>query len=127
MKAVLELFRDQILNDFLPIFCNHPSRAWGADGFTADWSKITEEDAADFLRGIQGGLVEHVGRGQYRAPRSPHKEQLFWSGSTKTHPRPISLWIEPIIGIAVLARLHFGLGWPKQSLGTETKDGAFDV
>src|SRR5581483_4665776 len=35
---------------------------------------------------------------------------------------------EPIITVAVLARLHFELGWPKELLGTQTKGGwAFDV
>jgi hypothetical protein len=127
MTSALHAFRNRILNDFLPTFCNDPSRSWGADGFKADWCKICELDAADFLRGIDGGLIKHVGRGQYLAPRSYAKEQFFWSGAKQKTPRPMTLWVEPIITIAVLARLHFDLGWPKKLIGTQTKDWAFDA
>lgn len=124
---VLQAFQDRILNDFLPTFCNDPSRFWTADGFKADWHKISEVDAADFLRGIDGELIKHVGRGLYRAPRSHASEQFFWSGAKRKKPRPITLWVEPIITIAALARLHFDLCWPKESIGTQSKDWAFDV
>lgn len=125
---MLQSFQDRIVNDFLPTFCNDPTRAYGADGFRPDWEKVSEVDAADFLRGIDGGLVKHVGRGLYRAPRSRAGEQFFWSGLKRKKPRPITLWVEPIITVAVLARLHFALGWPKELLGTQTeKDWAFDV
>lgn len=127
MKAPSQAFQDRILNDLLPTFCNDPSRAWGTDGFKADWHKISEIDAADFLRGIDGSLVKHVSRGLYKALRSKAREQFFWSGSKKMTPRPITLWVEPIITVAVLARLHFDLGWPKELLGTQSKGWAFDV
>jgi hypothetical protein len=39
----------------------------------------------------------------------------------------MTLWVEPIITVAVLARLHFDLGWPRELLGTQSKDWAFDV
>jgi len=121
-----QAFQDRILNDFLPIFCT--SRSWSTDGFKADWSKISEVDATDFLRGFSGGLLKHEGRGLYRAPRSYASEQFFSSGSKQKNPRHITLSVEPIITVAVLARLHFELGWPKESLGTQTKGGwAFDV
>jgi len=35
--------------------------------------------------------------------------------------------VEPVITVATLARLHFDLGWPKELLGTQSKDWAFDV
>lgn len=120
-------FRDRILNDFLPTFCNDPSRSWDAAGFKQEWHKICEVDAADFLRGIDGELVKHEGRGLYRAPRSHASEQFFWSGAKQKTPRAITLWVEPIITVAVLARLHFDLGWPKELIGTQSKDWAFDV
>jgi hypothetical protein len=37
------------------------------------------------------------------------------------------LWAEPIITVAVLARLHFDLGWPRHLIGTQSPDWAFDV
>ena len=124
MKGVLQAFQDRISNDFLPTFCNDPSRAWRADGFKEDWHKISQIDAADFLRGIDGELVQHEGRGLYKAPRSYASVQFFWSGAKQKIPRPITLWVEPIISIAVLARLHFDLRWPKELIGLETKDWA---
>jgi hypothetical protein len=120
-------FQRRILDDLLPQFCNDQSRAWGTGGFKAAWGKISEVDAADFLRGIDAGLVEHRGRGLYEAPRSRASEQFFWSGPKHKTPRPITLWAEPIITIAVLARLHFDLGWPKELLGSQSRDWAFDV
>jgi hypothetical protein len=128
MASVLDTFQQRILNSFLPIFCDDPSRCWGPDGFSADWSKVSEIDAADFLRGMDGHLVEHVGRGLYRAPRSYASDQFFWSGLTEKNPRPITLWVEPIITIAVFARLHFDLGWPRPLIGGQSKNPwAFDA
>jgi hypothetical protein len=124
----LQAFQDRILNHLLPEFCNDPSRSWTADGFKADWQKICDVDAHDFLRGMDAELIKHRGRGLYRAPRSNASEQFFWSGLRRKNPRPIFLWAEPIITVAVLARLHFDLGWPKELIGTQTKKvWAFDV
>jgi len=125
---MLQAFQDRILKHLLPEFCNDSSRSWTADGFKADWQKITELDAADFLRGIDGGVIRHKGRGLYRAHLSYASEQFFWSGLRRKNPRPIYLWAEPIITIAVLARLHFDLDWPSELIGTQTKKvWAFDV
>jgi hypothetical protein len=126
MKTALEQFRDRILNDLLPEFCDDPSRGWGANGFTES-NTIHEIDASDFIRSIDGGLLKHEGRGLYRAPRSYASEQFFWSGLKKKNPRPITLWIEMIITVAVLARMHFDFGWPKRLIGGQSKDGAFDA
>jgi hypothetical protein len=123
----LTTFKDRVLVDLLPRYCDDPSRGWGSDGFKPDWSKVSKLDARDFLRALDGNLVEHVGRGQYRAPRSAHKEQFFWEGRKNVTPRPIFLWVEPIIAVAGLARLHFEYGWPRELLGTESSDGAFDL
>ena len=127
MNAAAQTFRNRVLNDLLPTYCNDPSRLWDVAGFKQDWDKIGEIDAADFLRGVDGELVKHEGRGLYRAPRSTAREQFFWPGVKKKTPRPITLWVEPIITVAVLARLHFDLGWPKELIGTQSKDWAFDV
>jgi ADP-ribosylglycohydrolase len=115
------------LNVLVPEFCDDPSRGWGSSGFRARWEQIHDRDAEDFLRALDAGLVKHTGRGQYIAPRSHHKEQFFWSGLKTTTPRSFTISVEPIITVAVLARLHFDFGWPKTLLGTQSHDGAFDV
>jgi hypothetical protein len=74
-KTMIQAFQDRILNDFLPTFCT--SRSWSSDGFKSDWSKVSEVDATDFLRGFSGGLMKHEGRGLYRAPRSYASEHFF--------------------------------------------------
>lgn len=122
----IEAFRQRILTDLLPQFCDDPSRQFGSEGFTATWSKVTDVDASDFLRGLDAELVRHVGRGQYAAPRSAAKEQFFWEGGKNTLPRPITLWLEPIITVAGIARLHFDFGWPVALIGAQSTDWAFD-
>jgi hypothetical protein len=42
-------------------------------------------------------------------------------------PRPFTLWLEPIITIASLARLHFDYGWPADLLGTQSRKWEFDI
>lgn len=125
--TTFQAFKDRVLGDLLPTFCNDPSRGWGCGGFKEDWKKVAEIDAADFLSALDAGLIEHQGRGLYRAPRSHASEQFFWSGDRSISPRPVSLWAEPIITAAVLARLHFRWGWPKQLLGTQSRKWEFDV
>ena len=122
---ISQAFRDLIL--LLPTFCNDPSRGRGCEGFKEDWTKVTEKDAADFLSALDAGLIEHVGRGLYRAPKSHASEQFFWEGNKNISPRPVTLWVEPIITVAVLYRLHFKWGWPKNLLGTQSKKWDFDV
>lgn len=125
----LKAFEERILNDLLPAFCDDPHRSacgYDASGFRADFSGIDDLDAANFLKAMDAGLVSLVGR-LHRAPQSHAGEQFFWTGDKATIPRPLTLWIEPIITIATLATLHFDLGWPRESLGTQSVDWAFDV
>jgi hypothetical protein len=42
-------------------------------------------------------------------------------------PRPVTLWVEPIITEAALSRLHFKWGWPKELLGRQSRKWGFDV
>lgn len=127
VTTAFQAFKDRILGDLLPIFCDDPSRGWGRGGFKEDWKHVTETDAADFLLALDTGLIEHQGRGLYRAPRSKASEQFFWSGTKNILPRPVTLWVEPIITVAVLSRLHFKWGWPKDLIGTQSQKWAFDV
>lgn len=122
-----QAFKDRIMGELLPIFCNDPSRAWGCSGFREDWDKVKPGDAVDFLRGLDAGLVKHQERGLYRAPRSRATVQFFWSGRKNTLPRRVTLWVEPIITVAALSRLHFDRGWPKDLLGTESPKYEFDA
>lgn len=119
-------FEDRILTDLLPEFCDDPARRYDPAGFRPDFHKVDDVDGEDFLRGLDSGLVTIVGR-LYQAPRSRAGEQFFWEHERSISPRPITLWLEPIITVAALARLHFDLGWPKDLLGTQSIDWAFDV
>ena len=125
--TVLDVFKRRILEDLLPEYCNDPTRLWGTEGFRPDWSKVAEPDAADFLRALDGGLLKHIGRGQYVAPRSAAKEVFFWEGRKSIQPRPTSLWMEPVITAAGIARLHFEYGWPIDAIGAQSPDWAFDI
>lgn len=119
-------FEDRILTDLLPEFCADPARRYDLAGFRPDFDKVVEVDGEDFLGGLDAGLVTLVGR-LYQAPRSRAGEQFFWEHERSITPRPITLWLEPIITVAALARLHLDLGWPKELLGTQSVDWAFDV
>lgn len=67
---------------------------------------MTDIDARDFLRAPDHNVVAVDSGGRFRMPRSAVNEVLFWEHSAKLAPRPISLWIEPIITIGAVARLH---------------------
>jgi hypothetical protein len=125
--TTFQSFKDRVMGDLLPAFCDDPSRGWGREGFKEDWGNVTEKDAADFLVAFDAGLIEHQGRGRYRAPKSFAGEQFFWSGTKTTSPRRFTLWIEPIITVAVLSRVHFKWGWPKELIGTQSKKYEFDA
>lgn len=75
---------------------------------------------------VDSGLVSES-NGFFVAPRSAAKEQMFWEGIKTVRPRPITLWIEPIITIGALARLNKEYGWPVENLGTQSKTWAFDL
>ena len=122
-----QIFKDRIVGELLPIYCNDPSRGLGCEGFKANWKKVTDVDAADFLLALDAGLIRHLGGGLYRAPRSRASEIFFWAGLKSVSPRPVTLWVEPIITVAVLSRLHFKWGWPRDLLGTQSAKWEFDV
>lgn len=60
-------------------------------------------------------------------PRSRATEVIFWEGAKAVTPRPITLWLEPVITIAAMARLHLDYGWPLECLGTQSEKWKFDV
>ncbi len=120
-------FRKLVLSHLLPEFCGAPKRNYDPAGFREASIRVSEADAANFARAWQAGLIEHLGEGVYRSPMSCASEQFFWEGLKTEQPRTITLWLEPIITVATLARLHFDFGWPKHLLGTQSADWAFDV
>ena len=119
---------DELLSTrLIPEFCGDPVRLCERSGFRSDAVRVSERDAKYFLMAFEAGLIEHLGRGLYRAPNSAASEQFFWEGLRSQKPRTFSLWLEPVITVAALARLHFDHGWPKQLIGTQSVDWAFDV
>ena len=75
-----EAFKERVLSDLLPAFCNDPARNYGVAGFKSNFRDIHDADAEAFLRGLDAGLVRLDGN-MYRAPRSGAREQLFTEGS----------------------------------------------
>jgi hypothetical protein len=116
MTMTLQALKDRVMGDLHPTFCDHPSRGWDRGGFKEDWKNVTERDAADFLSALDAGLIEHRAHdGLYRAPRSLAGEQFFWSGNKSVSPRPLTLWIEPIITVAVLYSTPFQMGMAQRT------------
>ncbi|OHV77998.1 hypothetical protein [Ensifer sp. LCM 4579] len=120
------VFKDLILNHLLPEFCNDPRRSYDLAGFRHNFGQVDDVDADNFMKALDAGLVKLDGR-LYRAPRSCAGEQFFWEHKKALKLRPITIWIEPIITVATLWKLHFELGWPKELLGTQSIDYAFDA
>lgn len=121
------VFRDRLYSEWLPTFCNDAARGYGTGGFREASIRVGALDAANFLRAMDGGLVKDIGGGRYRCAQSKALEQLFWEREKNTTPRPVTLWMEPVISIATLARFHYDLGWPEERLGMQTTDWAFDL
>ena len=120
-------FLHRLLNEWLPAYCEDPKRNYLKEGFDRDSIKVTSQDARDFIRAIDTKTVTHIGGGKFCMPRSKANEVIFWEGWKATVPRRITLWLEPIITIAAMARLHLDYGWPKDCLGMQSKNWAFDV
>jgi hypothetical protein len=127
MPTVLEEFRARLHDEWLPSFCNAPHRNHPLDGFDdSNLRSLSELDAHWFLRSLSLGIVAEAG-GFFTAPQSKVREQLFWTGSKTTNPRRLTLWLEPIVTIGALARLHEVYGWPTSRLGCQSSDWAFDL
>lgn len=127
MPDALDRFAERLESEWLPDFCSAPKRNLPTEGFVrAGIAKLSEHDAYWFMRAIDENLVESR-EGQFRAARSAALEQIFWSGLRTSEPRTITLWIEPVITIGALARLHHEHGWPLALLGMQSKTWAFDL
>lgn len=125
MSNILACFTKRLNEEWLPDFCSH--RNHSTQGFSsASIAKLTEHDAYWFMRTIDEKLVE-IDRGCFTVTRSAANEQIFWEGKRSCDPRPITLWIEPVITIGTVGRLHNEFGWPIDKLGMQSKTWAFDL
>jgi hypothetical protein len=123
---VQEEFWHRLKQEWLPAYCNDPARNYDIAGFRTDAKRVTDVDARDFMRALDHKVVTVDSGGRFRMPRSSVNEVIFWEHPAKVSPRPISLWIEPVITIAAIARLHLDYGWPVECLGMQSVDWAFD-
>lgn len=127
MSDPISTFTTRLYTDWLPSFCSAPHRNYSTAGFKDNSiKKLSEFDARWFLNAVDSGLVTELD-GFFTAPKSKAKEQIFWTGRKVKIPRPITLWIEPIITIGALARLNKKFGWPCENLGTQSQKWAFDL
>lgn len=125
--SALDAFKARIAREFLEPFCNSPHRNLSAEGFVAaSIDKLDPRDAADFLAAVDEKLVSHAD-GFFTAPCSRAKEQIFWTGLKSVSPTRLTLWLEPIITMAGLMRLHRDHGWPASLLGMQSRTWAFDL
>jgi hypothetical protein len=120
-------FSHRLLNEWLPTYCDDPKRNYLKEGFERNSIKVALQDARDFMRAIDTKAVTDTGGGRFRMPQSRAFEVIFWEGSKAITPRRITLWLEPIITIAAMARLHLDYGWPKDCLGMQSRYWAFDL
>jgi hypothetical protein len=127
MSDCRSAFEGVLYERLIPEFCGDSDRRCETSDFRGDSVRISAQDASYFVMAWEAGLIEHQGRGLYRAAGSAASEQFFWTGPRASEPRWFSLWIEPVITVAALARLHFDFGWPKHLIGTQSVDWAFDV
>lgn len=123
-RQVFDILLERTL---IPAFVSDASRGMTAASFRSETNKVTERDALDFLRGWHSGLAEHQGRGQYLFGDAHIKEQFFTSGTKAKIPRPYTLWLEPIITLGAITRLHLDYGWPASHLTAQSSDYAFDI
>jgi len=127
MVDYISNFTARLYDDWLPAFCNAPHRDYSTEGFKNDSiSKLSEFDAYWFMKAIDSNLMEQSD-GFFTAPVSKAKEQIFWQGLKSISPRPVTLWIEPIITIGAIARLYSDFGWPIAMLGMQSQTWAFDL
>ena len=126
-KNALDVFKLRVTEEWLPAYCSDPRKQYSPDGFKIDSIKLDASDARDCMRAIDAGVVRDVGSGRYLASQGKATEPLFWEGSRDAVPRPITLWLEPAITFAALARLHFDYNWPPELLGNQPTNWAFDL
>jgi hypothetical protein len=120
-------FIRRLQEEWLPGYCNDPKRNYSIEGFCIGDDALTEQDAHDFLRALDSGVVVFADRQRLKMAHGLASETLFWEGERKISPRPISLWLETVITVAAAGRLQLDYRWPAECLGMQSKDSAFDL
>lgn len=120
-------FMRRLREEWLPAYCKDPKRSYLVEGFRSGEPDLTEQDARDFLRALDSGVVTFGDRQRLRMAHGLASETLFWEGERKIAPRPISLWLETVITVAAAGRLHLDYAWPTETLGMQSRDNAFDL
>ena len=111
--------------EWLPAFCN--ARGYDPQGFKRQAKTVSDVDAENFLRAIDHNVVSVDTGARFRMPQSKACEHIFWEHPARTVPRAITLWIEPIVTIAAVGRLHLDYGWPRECLGMQSVKWEFDI
>lgn len=125
--SIIVEFSRRIAEEWLPAYCLDPKRMYDIEGYRSSSNTISAIDARDFMRAVDNELVTDMGGGRFRFPQSRATEVIFWEGAKAVTPRPITLWLEPVITIATIARLHLDNGWPLDCLGTQSGNWEFDI
>ena len=119
---------DELLKwHLIPEFCSDPKRCLDSSGFLNETNFVTERDANDFLRAWKAGLAIHKEGGQYSICKAQVIDQFFWERGKALPGRKFSLWMEPVITMGALARLHLDFGWPKNLLVSQPDNWAMDL
>lgn len=126
LSTAIDRFTARLRSEWLSAFCSDGKRRLDTAGFRDSSIRISERDAENFIRALDSGLVEDTGGGRYRCASSKAVEQIFWTGPKASSPRTLTLWLEPVITIATVARLHLDFGWPAERIGMQSSDWAFD-
>lgn len=128
MDMAFARFNELIETTLIPEYCTHPTMGMTPQGFKNDVDKLSLTDIELFMHAWDFGLIRHVSHGNYKLGRANATEKFFWEGRKGAGVRSYTLWLEPIITAAVLARMHIDLGWPVDLIGSQSKDRwAFDA
>ena len=127
MQTFLERFDDILQSRLVPEYCQGAFLASTRAEFRLSRWRFNEEDARYFVMAWEAKLIEHDGGGKYKAPRNSSCEKFFNIGSKNVLPRTFTLAQEAVLTVGVLARLHLDFGWPRNFLGTQSIDYAFDA
>jgi hypothetical protein len=125
MDEPLKAFRNRLCAEWLSAFVG-PRPELSPEGFVKDSIRLSGYDASNFMRAMDSGVVHDLEGGHYRCARSAASEQLFWEGLRTSQPRRLTLWIEPVITIATMGRLHLDYLWPAACLCMQPKSWALD-
>lgn len=120
-------FMRRLKEEWLPAYCSDDKRRYLPDESPIAGRLLTEEDARDFLRALDSGVVSFGERQLLKIGRKLSSETLFTEGQERFSPRRVRLWLESLISAAVAGRLHFDYSWPVECIGGQSKEGAFDV